>query len=86
MAKPLSFDALAPLPTASIPPAERAAALAAIRADIGDCTRCPLAYAGRHNIVFADGDPNAKLMFVGEGPGADEDAAGCRLSARRDNC
>jgi uracil-DNA glycosylase family 4 len=76
MAKPISFDALAPLPAASIPAAERAAALAAIRADIGDCTRCPLAYAGRHNIVFADGDPNAKLMFVGEGPGADEDASG----------
>jgi uracil-DNA glycosylase len=76
MAKPLSFDALAPLPTASIPPVERAAALAAIRADIGDCTRCPLAYAGRHNIVFADGAPNAKLMFVGEGPGADEDSTG----------
>jgi uracil-DNA glycosylase family 4 len=76
MAKPISFDALAPLPAASIPPTERAAALAAIRADIGDCTRCPLAYAGRHTIVFADGDPNAKLMFVGEGPGADEDASG----------
>ena len=76
MAKPISFDDLAPLPTASIPPAERAAALAAIRADIGDCTRCPLAYAGRHTIVFADGDPNARLMFVGEGPGADEDASG----------
>jgi uracil-DNA glycosylase len=76
MAKPMSFDALAPLPIASVPPAERAAALAAIRADIGDCTRCPLAYAGRHTIVFADGDPNAKLMFVGEGPGADEDASG----------
>jgi len=76
MAKPLSFDALAPLPAASVPTAERPAALAAIRADIGDCTRCPLAYAGRHNIVFADGDPNARLMFVGEGPGADEDATG----------
>src|SRR6201999_378104 len=35
-----------------------------------------LAYAGRHKIVFADGDPNAQLMFVGEGPGADEDASG----------
>jgi uracil-DNA glycosylase family 4 len=76
MAKPVSFDALAPLPAASVPAVERAAALEAIRADIGDCTRCPLAYAGRHNIVFADGDPNAKLMFVGEGPGADEDATG----------
>ena len=46
---------LAPLPAASIPPAERAAALAAIHAEIGDCTRCPLAYAGRHKIVFGDG-------------------------------
>jgi uracil-DNA glycosylase family 4 len=76
MPKPPSFDALAPLPTQIIPAADRAAALLAVRADIGDCTRCPLAYAGRHNIVFADGDPNARLMFVGEGPGADEDATG----------
>ena len=76
MPKPLSFDALAPLPTQIVPAAERAAALAAVRANIGDCTRCPLAYAGRRNIVFADGDPNARLMFVGEGPGADEDATG----------
>lgn len=76
MPKPPSFDQLVPLPTEIIPPAQRAAALEAIRADIGDCTRCPLAYAGRHKIVFADGDPNARLMFVGEGPGADEDARG----------
>jgi uracil-DNA glycosylase family 4 len=76
MPKPLSFDALAPLPAQRIPAVERAAALDAVRAEIGDCTRCPLAYGGRHNIVFADGDPNARLMFVGEGPGADEDASG----------
>jgi DNA polymerase len=76
MPKPLSFDALVPLPTVIVPPAERAAALQAVRTDIGDCTRCPLAYAGRHTIVFADGDPNADIMFVGEGPGADEDASG----------
>ena len=57
-------------------PDQRGAALEAVRAEIGDCTRCPLAYAGRHTIVFADGDPNATLMFVGEGPGADEDAQG----------
>ena len=56
--------------------ADRAAALAAIREEVGDCTRCPLAYAGRHAIVFGDGDPNAELMFVGEGPGADEDVSG----------
>jgi DNA polymerase len=76
MPKPPSFDALAPLPTQIIPATDRAAALEAVRAEIGDCTRCPLAYAGRHTIVFADGDPNARLMFVGEGPGADEDASG----------
>jgi DNA polymerase len=76
MPKPVPFDALAPLPAEIIPAAQRAAALEAVRAEIGDCTRCPLAYAGRHKIVFADGDPNATLMFVGEGPGADEDAQG----------
>jgi DNA polymerase len=72
----VSFDKLAPLPPSEVPPAERAAALQAIRADIGDCTRCPLAYAGRKTIVFGDGSPAARLMFVGEGPGADEDIQG----------
>jgi uracil-DNA glycosylase family 4 len=76
MTKPPSFDAIAPLPSQIISPADRAVALDAVRTEIGDCKRCPLAYAGRHTIVFADGDPNAKLMFVGEGPGADEDATG----------
>lgn len=76
MPKPVSFDALAPLPVEIVPAGQRVAALEAVRAEIGDCTRCPLAYAGRHKIVFADGDPNATLMFVGEGPGADEDAQG----------
>ena len=76
MPKPVSFDALAPLPAEIVAPAQRLAALQAVRDEIGDCTRCPLAYAGRHKIVFADGDANAKLMFVGEGPGADEDAQG----------
>jgi len=56
--------------------ADRAAALLAIQNDIGDCTRCPLAYAGRRRIVFGDGSPTARLMFVGEGPGGDEDAQG----------
>ena len=76
MTKPPSFDALAPLPSQMIPSADRAVALESVRAEIGDCKRCPLAYGGRHTIVFADGDPNARLMFVGEGPGADEDATG----------
>jgi len=72
----ISFNDLAPLPSAAIPPADREAALREIREEIGDCTRCPLAYAGRHKIVFADGIPTARLMFVGEGPGAEEDAQG----------
>ena len=72
----ISFDRLAPLPAAPVPALERAAALQAIQQEIGDCTRCPLAYAGRHKIVFGDGSPNARLMFVGEGPGADEDMQG----------
>lgn len=72
----VSFDSLAPLPAAALPAGDRVRALEAIRADIGDCTRCPLAYAGRHKIVFSDGSPTARLMFVGEGPGADEDMHG----------
>jgi uracil-DNA glycosylase family 4 len=70
------LDQIAPPPGARIPAGDRASALAAIQAEIGDCTRCPLAYGGRRNIVFGDGSPNARLMFVGEGPGADEDAQG----------
>jgi DNA polymerase len=71
-----SFDELVPLPTTTVPAADRPAAMKLIQDEIGDCTRCPLAYGGRRKIVFADGDPNATLMFVGEGPGADEDAQG----------
>jgi uracil-DNA glycosylase len=44
-----------------------------IWADIGNCTRCPL-YERRTNIVHTEGNPRARLMFVGEAPGADEDA------------
>ena len=51
-------------------------ALKLIREDLGDCTRCKLHKQGRKQIVFGVGDPNAELMFVGEGPGADEDAQG----------
>ena len=50
--------------------------LAAIRADIGDCTRCKLCRLGRTQIVFGVGNPNADLMFVGEAPGRDEDLQG----------
>jgi len=46
-----------------------------IREDIGDCTRCKL-HKGRTNIVFGVGNPKAELVFVGEGPGHDEDLKG----------
>lgn len=49
--------------------------LEAIRADLGDCRRCRLC-EHRANIVFGEGSPGANLMFIGEGPGADEDATG----------
>jgi DNA polymerase len=49
--------------------------LVAVRADLGDCRRCRLA-AGRTTLVFGVGDPRAELMFVGEGPGAEEDLQG----------
>jgi len=51
-------------------------ALLAIREDIGDCTRCRLHKQGRKQIVFGVGNPSAELMFIGEAPGADEDAQG----------
>ena len=49
--------------------------LEAIREDIGECVRCKL-HEHRNNIVFGEGNPKAKLVFIGEGPGADEDATG----------
>ena len=49
--------------------------LTLVRAELGDCQRCKLA-KGRRHIVFGTGNPEAHLMFVGEGPGADEDAQG----------
>lgn len=58
-----------------IAPEDHAKALEEIRADLGDCHRCGLAN-GRHSIVFGGGNPNARLMFVGEAPGAEEDAQG----------
>ncbi|HKE31228.1 MAG TPA: uracil-DNA glycosylase [Candidatus Angelobacter sp.] len=54
---------------------DKLSALRAISDDIGDCTRCRL-HKGRKNIVFGVGNVNADIMFVGEGPGADEDEQG----------
>lgn len=67
----------APAPVASAPEEvlDAPATLASLRDEIGDCRRCKLCEARTH-IVFGVGNPHAKLMFVGEGPGADEDAQG----------
>lgn len=72
---------LAPLAERIVPYAEQSvldpvAALKLIREDLGDCTRCKLHKQGRKQIVFGVGNPHADLMFVGEGPGADEDTQG----------
>jgi uracil-DNA glycosylase len=55
--------------------------LPAIRTDIGDCRRCKL-HATRKNIVFGSGSPAAKVMFIGEAPGADEDQQGLPFVGR----
>ena len=85
-ATPAKPRALPVMPTAAanpLPPiaskapssGAEAARLAQIRAEIGDCKRCRLCEK-RTNIVFGVGNPKAELMFIGEGPGADEDLKG----------
>jgi len=59
-----------------------AEALAALRAYIGDCTRCKLHTLGRTQVVFGVGNPEADLMFVGEAPGGDEDVQGIPFVGR----
>jgi uracil-DNA glycosylase len=62
---------------------DRDAQLQVILDDIGpNCQRCKLAKQGRRQIVFGTGDPYAELMFLGEGPGADEDAQGLPFVGR----
>ncbi len=51
------------------------ASLEDLRKYVGDCKRCKLGY-GRRNLVFGEGSPQARLVFVGEGPGREEDQAG----------
>ncbi len=60
-------------PEAGPPPVQ--GDLEAVRRDLGDCRRCPLA-EGRRQIVFGEGNPDADILFVGEGPGEEEDRTG----------
>jgi len=53
-------------------PATRTRTLEDVRRELGECTRCPLCES-RNRIVFGDGNPEAALMFIGEGPGQEED-------------
>ena len=83
-AEPQPGLAAKPLPV--IPPelpqlAPAGDSLTRIREDIGDCTRCRL-HTGRNKIVFGSGNAQAKLVFVGEGPGADEDEQGLPFVGR----
>jgi len=74
-----------PVPMAPVRAGRDAAAveiaLTSIREEIGDCRRCRLC-EGRTKIVFGQGSPGAELMFVGEAPGADEDASGLAFVGR----
>src|SRR5437667_9113198 len=78
---------IAPLPVAAGPSLFESVdkiagdTLLKVRADLGECTRCKL-HSTRHMIVFGDGNPKAQLVFVGEGPGADEDAQGLPFVGR----
>ncbi len=69
--RPMTEDS----PTTPLPVLPAEDQLRALRDDIGDCKRCRL-HQGRTNLVFGVGNPQAQLMFAGEGPGADEDAQG----------
>ena len=62
-------------PAKPVVPSKSSGGLESIRSEIGDCTRCKLC-KGRTRIVFGVGNPKAELMFVGEGPGRDEDLQG----------
>ncbi len=69
-------DAPPDIEPADVAAVELPSTLPALREHIGDCTRCVLHTLGRRRVVFGTGNPDADLMFVGEAPGADEDAKG----------
>ena len=72
----------APVPATALPSLEPAGdTLLKILEDIGDCKRCRL-HEGRNKLVFGTGNEHSKLVFVGEGPGADEDEQGIPFVGR----
>ena len=77
---PLDDAAATPASPADSAPSEPPS-LDTVRANLGECTRCRL-HEGRHAIVFGDGNPDADLLFVGEGPGQEEDRQGLPFVGR----
>jgi uracil-DNA glycosylase len=81
-APPMAAPPILKLPPPELPPlAPPHDTLPIIQQDIGDCKRCRL-HEQRNKIVFGSGDPAARLVLVGEGPGADEDASGLPFVGR----
>lgn len=68
-------------PLLPVAPSRARPRLEDVRTTLGDCHRCPLS-EGRRTIVFGDGDPDADLMFIGEGPGEQEDLSGLPFVGR----
>ena len=80
--EPRAEPASPPLaPHVTAPARSRVEALAIVRTDLGECTRCKL-HKGRIKLVFGTGNAEARLMFVGEGPGAEEDEQGLPFVGR----
>jgi DNA polymerase len=67
---------VAPLPPMEITGSTKAEQLAHLAGRANECVKCPHLAARRHHVVFGVGDPDAKIMFVGEGPGEEEDLQG----------
>ncbi len=72
-ASPAAMDTVSsPSPVPRVQDQDKTASLRALREEIGDCTRCSLSRE-RTNIVFGEGNPDARIMFIGEAPGREED-------------
>jgi uracil-DNA glycosylase family 4 len=79
--KAVSLESTIPSTVKILTSDKKATQLLQVREELGDCTRCKLSQ-GRKNIVFGSGNPQADLVFVGEGPGADEDEQGLPFVGR----
>lgn len=73
--RPAALESSAETDLTAESPGGDASPLEAVRLELGDCQRCGLCET-RNQIVFGEGNPNARVVFVGEGPGADEDRSG----------